>query len=99
VGKAKKTKAKTHLDFLTRLFTAEMEERDRKRGNLYIHAAKPDILKTFEDCTLEGIKSPQALSTDDLMCANYVPKPKISFFTAPSAADSVAERQMRPARS
>jgi DNA replication protein DnaC len=69
-----KIKAKTHLDFLTQLFTAEIEERDRKRRNLYIHAAKFDILKTFEDYTFEDIKFPQALSTDDLMSANYVPK-------------------------
>jgi len=67
VEKAKKIKKKTHMEFLVELFTAEVEERDRKRRNAYMKAAKFDLLKTFEDYTFEDIKFPAALTVDDLL--------------------------------
>jgi DNA replication protein DnaC len=74
VAKAKKIKAKTHLDFLLQLFNSEIEEREMKRRNILIKSAKFDILKTFENYTFEDIKFPSALSVDDLMCTNFVPR-------------------------
>jgi len=52
-AKAKKIKAETHVDFLLQLFTSEIEERERKRRNNYMKAAKFDIIKTFENYTFE----------------------------------------------
>lgn len=74
VANAKKIKAKNHLDFLLELFTAELEERDRKRRNAYQKAAKFDIIKTFEDYTFEDIKFPAALSPDDILGLSFVPR-------------------------
>ena len=74
VTKAKKIKAKTHLEFLLELFTAELDERDRKRRNTYIKSAKFDILKTFENYTFEDIKFPSALSADDITDCNFIPR-------------------------
>jgi len=74
VVNAKKIKAKSHLDFLLELFTAEIEERDRKRRNAYLKAAKFDILKTFEDYTFQDIKFPQALTPDDLIALSFIPR-------------------------
>jgi DNA replication protein DnaC len=74
IQNAKKIKAKNHLDFLLELFSQEIEERDRKRRNAYIKAAKFDILKTFENYTFEDIKFPPALSVDDIMGATFIPR-------------------------
>jgi DNA replication protein DnaC len=74
VVKAKKIKAKTHLDFLLELFTEEFEERERKRRNALQKAAKFDIIKTFEKYTFEDIKFPAALTPDDLTNATFIPK-------------------------
>jgi DNA replication protein DnaC len=74
VSNAKKIKAKNHLDFLLELFTAELEERDRKRRNAYQKAAKFDIIKTFEDYTFEDIKLPPTLTPDDILDVNFIPK-------------------------
>jgi len=74
VPNAKRIKAKSHLDFLLQLFTAELEERDRKRRNAYQRAAKFDIIKTFEDYTFEDIKFPPALSPDDILGTTFIPK-------------------------
>jgi len=71
---AKKIKAKTHLDFLLKLLTAELDERDIKRRNAYQKAAKFEILKTFEDYTFEDIKFPNTLTADNLMNVSFVPK-------------------------
>lgn len=71
---AKKIKAKNHLDFLLELFTAELEERDRKRRNAYQKAAKFDIIKTFEDYTFENITFPVALPPDDVLELSFVPR-------------------------
>jgi len=74
VAKAKKIKAKNHLEFLLKLFTEAAEERDRKRRNALQKAAKFDLIKTFEDYTYEDIKFPGALSVDDLMNVSFVPR-------------------------
>ena len=74
VANAKKIKKADNLEFLLELFTAELEERDRKRRNSYIKAAKFDILKTFEDYTFEDIKFPAALSADDVIGATFIPR-------------------------
>ena len=73
-AKAKKIKADTHLDFLLQLFTSEIEERERKRRNNYMKAAKFDIIKTFENYTFEDIKFPSSLVADDIIECSFVPK-------------------------
>jgi DNA replication protein DnaC len=74
VENAKKIKAENHLEFLFKLLNCELEERDRKRRNFYMKAAKFDLFKTFEDYSFEDIKFPSALSPDDILNANFVPK-------------------------
>lgn len=74
VTNAKKIKTDNNLDFLLQLFTAELEERDLKRRNAYIKAAKFDIIKTFEKYTFEDIKFPTALSVDDIMNTTFIPR-------------------------
>lgn len=74
VEKAKKIKAKTHLDFMLKLFTEEADERERKRRNYYIKAAKFDIIKTFEKYTFEDIKFPKSLTCDDIIECKFIPK-------------------------
>lgn len=74
VAQAKKIEAGNHLDFLLELFTAELEERDRKRRNAYQKAAKFDVIKTFEKYTFEDIKFPSALSPDDITSLAFVPR-------------------------
>jgi DNA replication protein DnaC len=74
VVKAKKIKAKDNLDFLLELFTAEFEERDRKRRSNYIKAAKFTLIKTFEDYTFEDIRFPQSLTADDILNAAFIPR-------------------------
>ena len=74
VTQAKKIKAKNHLDFLLELFTAELEERDRKRRNAYQKAAKFELIKTFEEYTFEDIKFPSAISPEDILGTTFIPK-------------------------
>lgn len=74
VANAKKIKADNHLDFLLELFTTELAERDCKRRNSYLKAAKFELLKTFKNYTFEDIKFPNALSPNDLMDATFVPR-------------------------
>lgn len=74
VDNAKKIKAKTHLDFLLQLFNSEVEERDIKRRNSFIKAAKFDIPKTFEKYTFEDIKFPKSLTADDIIDCVFIPK-------------------------
>jgi len=74
VENAKKISADTHPEFLVQLFTKELEERDIKRRNSYIKAAKFDIEKTFEKYTFEDIKFPKALSPDDIKNVTFIPK-------------------------
>ena len=68
-AKAKKITADNHMEFLLKLFSSEIEERDRKRRNAYVSAAKFDIIKTFED-----IKFPASLTADDIINCSFVPK-------------------------
>jgi len=74
VANAKKIEADNHLDFLLELFTAELEERDRKRRNAYQKSAKFDVLKTFEDYTFEDINFPKTLSVDDVCGLDFIPR-------------------------
>jgi len=72
VAKAKKIQADTHLEFLLELFTKELEERDRKRRNAYLGAAKFDLIKTFESYTFDDITFPQKLSAEDVKSVSFV---------------------------
>ena len=74
VTKAKKIKAKTHLEFLLKLFNSEVEERDIKRCNSFIKAAKFDIPKTFEKYTFEDIKFPRTLTSGGIIECAFIPK-------------------------
>jgi len=74
IEKAKKIKAKNHLDFLLELFTEEIEERELKRRNAYLKAAKFDTVKTFEEYTFADIKFPKTLSPEDVMNSEFIPK-------------------------
>ena len=74
IENAKKIEADTHPEFLLKLLTRELEERDVKRRNSYIRAAGFDVEKTFEKYTFEDIKFPKSLSPDDLKSAAFIPK-------------------------
>jgi len=74
VANAKRIKKKGNLEFLLELFSAELEERDRKKRNAYQKAAKFDVIKTFEKYTFEDIKFPAALTPDDLTGTTFIPK-------------------------
>ena len=74
VAKAKKIQADTHLEFLLELFTKELEERDRKRRNAYLSAAKFDLIKTFENYSFEDIIFPQKLSVEDITSVSFIPR-------------------------
>jgi DNA replication protein DnaC len=74
VQNAKKIKAETHLEFLLTLLAEELEQRDRDRRNVYLRAAKFELIKTFEKYTFQDIKFPQALSPDDILNVTFIPK-------------------------
>ena len=74
VEKAKKIKAKNHLEFLLELFNSELEERDIKRRNACLKSARFDVVKTFENYDFKDIKFPRKLCADDLLNANFIPK-------------------------
>jgi DNA replication protein DnaC len=74
VQNAKQIEAETHLEFLLKLLTEELEERDRKRRNAYLRAAKFDLIKTFKKYTFQDIKMPPALSPDDILNVTFIPK-------------------------
>jgi len=74
VEKAKKIKAKTHLDFLLELFLTEADDRDIKRRNALIKAAKFDIQKTFELFVFDDIKFPKSITPDDVKNCVFIPK-------------------------
>jgi DNA replication protein DnaC len=74
VSNAKKIKKNDNLEFLLELFTAEIEDRERKRRNAYQKAAKFDIIKTFEKYTFEDIKFPAALTANDLLGTTFIPR-------------------------
>jgi len=72
VDNAKKINKQNHLEFLLELFTQELEERDLKRRNAYIKAAKFEVIKTFEKYTFEDIKFPSALTVEEMMTCSFV---------------------------
>ena len=74
VENAKKIQAESHLEFLEKLFAAELAQRDRKRRNTYLKAAKFELLKTFEKYSFEDIIFPPGLSVDELLNAAFVPR-------------------------
>jgi len=74
IENAKTIKAKTHIDFLLELLTAEVEERDRKRRNSYIKAAKFDLIKTLEEYTFEDIIFPKTITPEDIANCTFIPK-------------------------
>jgi len=74
VANAKRIKKKGNLEFLLELFTAELEERDRKRRKAYQKAARFELVKTFEKYTFKDIKFPSALTPEDLLGTTFVPR-------------------------
>ena len=71
---AQKITANTHIDFLLALFNAEIEDRDRKRRNNYMKAARFDVIKTFEKYTFADIKFPATLSPEDILNVTFIPR-------------------------
>jgi len=74
VEKAKDITADTNLEFLLKLFNAEIDERERNRRNAYIKSARFDLLKTFEMYTFEDINIPQNISVEDIKECVFIPK-------------------------
>ena len=74
VSKAKEIYADSNLEFLLKLFAAEIDERDRNRRNAYIKAARFELLKTFEMYTFEDIKIPKTISVEDVKECVFIPK-------------------------
>ena len=74
VSRAKEIAADSHLEFLLKLLTAEIEDRERRRRNAYIKAARFDLLKTFELYTFEDIRIPKTLCVQDIQECVFVPK-------------------------
>ena len=72
VENAKRIQKADNISFLLELFTSELENRDLKRKNAYIKAAKFDVLKTFEDYTFKDIKMPKSITAEDILAANYI---------------------------
>ncbi|GHV13943.1 ATP-binding protein [Clostridia bacterium] len=74
LAKAKRIEEKPNLEFLLELFTAEIEERERKRRNANIKYARIDIIKTFENYTFDDIKLPNSISVDEIKNADFITK-------------------------
>ena len=72
IENAKNIKTHDNLEFLTELFKLELENRELKRKNAYIKAAKFDILKTFEDYSFDDIIIPNSLTIDDVLESDFV---------------------------
>ena len=49
VSRAYEMTGDSHPEFLLNLLSSEVEERDRKRRNLYLSQAKFELIKTFEN--------------------------------------------------
>lgn len=71
---AKRIEKNDNIAFLLELFTLELENRELKRKNAYIKAAKFDVLKTFEDYTFKDIKIPKSITPDDILNTNFISK-------------------------
>jgi len=74
VSKVAEINADSHIEFLLKLFSAEIDERDRNRRNAYIKAARFELLKTFETYTFEDIKIPKTISVQDIKECVFIPK-------------------------
>jgi len=74
VTKAKDIMADSHIEFLLKLFNAELDERERNRRNTYIKSARFELLKTFEMYTFEDIKIPKTLCVEDIKECVFIPK-------------------------
>jgi len=74
VSKVAEINADSHIEFLLKLFNAEIDERDRNRRNAYIKMARFELLKTFETYTFEDIKIPKTISVQDIKECTFVPK-------------------------
>ena len=74
ISNSKKITADTHFEFLLKLLNVELEERERKRRNTYLKAAKFDVIKTFENYTFEDIKFPTTFCADDITNMAFIPR-------------------------
>ena len=74
IENAKQIEKNDNIAFLLELFTLELENRELKRKNAYIKAAKFDVLKTFEDYTFKDIKIPKSITPDDILTTNFISK-------------------------
>ena len=74
IENAKRIEKSNNVAFLLELFTLELENRELKRKNVYIKAAKFDVMKTFEDYTFKDIKIPKSITPDDILATNFIYK-------------------------
>jgi DNA replication protein DnaC len=74
IENAKQIKSEDNLNFLLKLFTLELENRELKRKNAYIKAAKFDVLKTFEDYSFVDIKIPKSITHTDILDTTFINK-------------------------
>lgn len=74
IENAKQIEKNDNIAFLLELFTMELENRELKRKNAYIKAAKFDVLKTFEDYTFKDIKIPKSITPNDILTTNFISK-------------------------
>jgi len=74
IENAKRIEKSDNVAFLLELFTLELENRELKRKNIYIKAAKFDVMKTFEDYTFKDIKIPKSITPDDILATNFISK-------------------------
>jgi len=74
IENAKRIEKTDNISFLLELFTLELANRELKRKNTYIKAAKFDVLKTFEDYTFNDIKIPRSITPDDILATNFISK-------------------------
>ena len=72
IENAKLLKSQDNLEFLTELFKLEIQNRELKRKNTYIKAAKFDVLKTFENYSFDDILIPNSITIEDISDANFV---------------------------
>ena len=72
IENAKLLKSQDNLEFLTELFKLEIQNRELKRKNAYIKAAKFDVLKTFENYSFDDILIPNSITIEDISDANFV---------------------------
>jgi DNA replication protein DnaC len=66
--------ANTHEEFLEKLLKMEVEAREVKRKNFLLKSAKFDVIKTFENYTLDEIVIPQSIDVNSIKTASFVEK-------------------------